>query len=484
MEKIINNSSQLKWLYIICGLFIAANCVFIANEFFYLAILPFVALLVLFYFTSLDKLLWFIVFATPLSLNLRNPDFNLGISLPSEPFMFGILLLFVFKLFKDNTINRNLLKHPITIVIVINVFWLFITSCTSTLPLVSFKFLLSRLWFLVSFYYFGFFLFQEYKNFNKFIWLYVIAFTIVIGYTIVNHSQYGFTMETANWVMSPFYNDHTIYGAMLAMFFPLLLGFIFLKTNSFTIKVTASVFTLIFTIALILSYTRAAWISLVIALFILVIIKLKINWKLLFTFGLLALFFFFAFKDKILMKLEKNRQDSSTNISDHVKSISNISSDASNLERLNRWSAAMRMFKDKPFFGFGPGTYSFKYAPYQFSYEKTIISTNAGDKGNAHSEYIGPLCESGVFGTLTFVAIIIAFIITAIKLYYRLVEPEPKMLVLCVLLGFITYIVHGGLNNFLDTDKASVPFWAFIAFIVALDVNTSNKPATAKIDGI
>ena len=171
MGQAINNSSQLKWLYIICGLFIAANCIFVANEFFYFTILPFVALLVIFYFTSLDKLLWFIVFATPLSLNLRNPDFNLGVSLPSEPFMFGILLLFVFKMFKDNTINRNLLKHPITIAIIINVFWMFITSCTSTLPVVSFKFLLSRLWFLVSFYYFGFFLFQEYKNFNKFIWV-------------------------------------------------------------------------------------------------------------------------------------------------------------------------------------------------------------------------------------------------------------------------------------------------------------------------
>jgi O-antigen ligase len=129
------------------------------------------------------------------------------------------------------------------------------------------------------------------------------------------------------------------------------------------------------------------------------------------------------------------------------------------------------MFKEKPFIGFGPGTYSFKYAPNQFSYEKTIISTNAGDKGNAHSEYIGPLCESGVLGMLTFLAIVIAILITAIKLYYKLTEPEPKMLVLCTLLGFITYIVHGGLNNFLDTDKASVPFWAFASFIVALDIN-------------
>ncbi len=37
------------------------------------------------------------------------------------------------------------------------------------------------------------------------------------------------------------------------------------------------------------------------------------------------------------------------------------------------------------------------------------------------------------------------------------------------LLGLITYFAHGFLNNFLDTDKLSVPFWGFIAIIVALE---------------
>jgi hypothetical protein len=39
-----------------------------------------------------------------------------------------------------------------------------------------------------------------------------------------------------------------------------------------------------------------------------------------------------------------------------------------------------------------------------------------------------------------------------------------------VLLGLVTYFTHGFLNNFLDTDKLSVPVWGFIAILVALDV--------------
>lgn len=170
------------------------------------------------------------------------------------------------------------------------------------------------------------------------------------------------------------------------------------------------------------------------------------------------------------MKLEKNRQDASRDFEKHIQSISNISTDASNLERLNRWSAAFGMFEERPILGWGPGTYSFVYAPFQHSNEKTIISTNMGDRGNAHSEYIGPLCESGVLGAVTFIIIILITLSTGFRLYYTISDYEMKKLVLVTLLGFITYIVHGGLNNFLDTDKASVPFWGFIAMLVAIDV--------------
>ena len=174
--------------------------------------------------------------------------------------------------------------------------------------------------------------------------------------------------------------------------------------------------------------------------------------------------------DTIVMKLEKNRQDSSAELTEHVQSISNISTDASNLERLNRWTSAWRMFLDRPFVGFGPGTYMFQYAPYQLSDSKTIISTNAGDKGNAHSEYIGPLSESGLFGTLSFLMIVICVIYYAVKLYPRMENKEQRMYLMSMFLGLVTYLIHGILNNFLDTDKASAPFWGFIAAIVALDV--------------
>jgi O-antigen ligase len=106
----------------------------------------------------------------------------------------------------------------------------------------------------------------------------------------------------------------------------------------------------------------------------------------------------------------------------------------------------------------------------------TLISTNAGDLGNAHSEYIGPLSESGLLGGISFLLIAIYSLYIGIRLYLNAKREEVRFLSLSVVLGLSTYFIHGFLNNYLDTDKASVPFWGFIAIITALDIYHSEKP--------
>ena len=114
----------------------------------------------------------------------------------------------------------------------------------------------------------------------------------------------------------------------------------------------------------------------------------------------------------------------------------------------------------------------FLYAPYQKPSEKTIISTNAGNRGNAHSEYLGPLAESGVLGLLTFLGLIITVIAVAVNSYARASSPFLKSLIRVAFLGLITYFLHGFLNNFLDMDKASGPFWGFFALLASISVKS------------
>ncbi len=466
---------KIKWVYGICAIFIVLNCILIANEFYWLSLLPAVLLIILLFIFSLDKLLLLIVFLTPLSINLSDSELNLGVSLPTEPLLFAVMLLFIIRVIYDGGFDGKITRHPVSIAIIAYLLWIFISSLTSSMPLVSFKFLLSKLWFILPFYFIGTQFFKDYKNLRRFVWAYIFSFLIVIFYTIYKHSLYGFDEQTAHWVMTPFYNDHTAYGALLAMFTPFTLVFSFDKKLSKIQRLLSSFVFIIFIIAIVLSYSRAAWVSLAFSLIVFLILKLKINYKIVVTAIVVIVGIYLLYRFEIFMTLEKNKQDTSKDYMEHIQSISNISTDASNLERINRWQCALRMFKEKPLFGWGPGTYQFKYAPFQLSQEKTIISTNAGDRGNAHSEYIGPLAESGVFGLISVLAIIVLISYTAVKVYKRSESKDVKFIVLSAIISLYTYFVHGFLNNFLDTDKASVPFWGLISMIVALDVYHRNK---------
>lgn len=475
---------KLVAFYIVSISFILLNAWFvIKKDTLLFSALPVALIIVLFVIYSFDKIVYIVIFFAPLSISLHKlvPGVNFNMFLPTEPLLFGLLIIFLLKVIYERGFDRRILQHPVSMAIYINLLWIFLTGLTSTMPVVSFKFLLSRIWFVVGLYFLTAKIFSEGKNLERFVWLYTIPLIAVITYATVRHLSYGlWDKQAAHFVVQPFYNDHTAYGAILAFYLPFLAMFSLNRIYSRNIRLISFGVFAILLMGFVLSYSRAAWISMVVALGVYGIVKLKIRFRsLAITFiSLLALFF--VFQNQIFMRLQENSKQSSANFKTHISSISNITTDASNLERINRWSCAIRMFEDKPIFGFGPGTYMFQYAPYQLNKDRTIISTNSGDRGNAHSEYLGPLSESGILGLLTFLLIIGSVIYTAVHTYMRLTDKRLKSFVLAALVGLTTYYIHGFLNNFLDTDKLSVPFWGFTAMIVAIDLYSRRENQAQK----
>jgi O-antigen ligase len=235
---------------------------------------------------------------------------------------------------------------------------------------------------------------------------------------------------------------------------------------------------IVLVIGIVLSYTRAAWISIIGAAAILVVMFLRVQLRHLMIGATVAGGVLILGWDDIVMSLQQNKQESSDDLNEHVSSISNVSSDASNLERLNRWNCAIELFKERPLLGWGPGTYQFVYAPFQRAKDRTIISTNQGNGGNAHSEYLGPLCEQGIPGAFWVLALLYGVTHLAFRLFYSIRDHDLKLLIGGAYLGLMTYFIHGVLNNYLDTDKASIPFWGFIAILVSIDLYHSKDSAT------
>jgi O-antigen ligase len=157
-------------------------------------------------------------------------------------------------------------------------------------------------------------------------------------------------------------------------------------------------------------------------------------------------------------------ENKETSLFFHASTITDLKTDESNRERLNRWSCAWRMFQDRPLTGFGPGSYEFVYGPYQLSTEMTRISTYEGILGDAHSEFFTALSEQGFPGFALFVISVLIILHTGIK------DPVIRILSSGLLCGLFTFFVHSFVNDFLDIEKAAILIFGFMGMIVALDV--------------
>lgn len=470
------------WIPLACILFVLVNAALTAHEFYWLNLLPAVLLIGWAMVAATDKVLLFIVFATPLSINLEQLDLGgVGIALPTEPLMVALMLLFILKLaLERGTLDSRVVRHPVTVIILLQLAWMAICIVPSSMVLVSVKYFAARLWFVCTMYFMATRLFRNPKNMHHFFRCFLAGLAIVVVYTLINHARFHFAEDPAHWVMSPFFKDHTSYGAILALAIPYAVAVVSMPGQSRTHRWIAALLVMLLLVGIVFSYTRAAWVGLAGALGVFVVMRLRVPvWAL----GLLALVIggiAWANMERITIAMERNRTHRNDDLAQHVSSISNLSSDASNLERINRWNSALRMFDERPVTGWGPGTYMFQYAPFQAARDRTVISTNFGLNGNSHSEYLGPLAEQGLPGMLLVIALVASIAWTAVRLWSRLPPGADRMLTGAAFLGLVTYFIHGFLNNYLDLDKASVPFWGLASMLVMLDIQHPAHGAQRK----
>ena len=458
--------------YTLIFLFALINGILIYHDFYYLLLLPVILLVSYWFVFRLDIIFLLIVFCTPLSFNFENLfSGGIGFYFPTEPLLLLFTLIFIIKLIKDKKLKAELshLKHPLTILIILHLGWIFLTSISSEMPLVSFKFLLARTWFICPLFFYGALYFKKGpKAIKRFIAAYTIPMFIATCYTLINHMTHGFSEEAGHWVMWPFFKDQTSYGAILAMTIPI--SFWLYRNQKYMYAKLFYLFVIVtFLIGLYFSYTRAAWLTMFggFLIYVLYYFKIKIKWLL--SLSIIPLIMILINFNEIGYLLNKNDAEHTTeNFSERLESMSNVSTDASNLERLNRWNSAIQLFKERPILGWGPGTYAFVYAPFQDASDLTIISTNFGDGGNAHSEYLGPLSEQGILGLIFIIGIVFTFFYYSGKFYINSNHKQTKGITLMIIVSLATYFAHGILNNYLDTDKASILVWGLMSLFICI----------------
>lgn len=444
------------------------------------AILP-----LFFYFVLFQFQLFGLLTALLIPLSIKAPVGINVVSFPGEAYVLIVAVFFIFYSLNKNSFSfHRILKHPVTIMILLDLGWSIFTGLLGESPMISMKRLLIKGAFVIVFYFFFIGLFRQKENLIRVWVLYGIGLILPVLWTLYNHSHYEFNKVVSFEMPPPFYNDHTLYAACIAFILPVIF-LVGIKPQWYGLQKKWKFFFLalgvLFFIAEYFSFSRAAWLSIIAAaisgIFIVFLRFKLIHFVVLVIAGTLILSYYSRDIYQNIARVDDvSRKE---NVDEHFRSMLNIQTDASNLERINRWQCAIRMFQDRPVTGFGPGAYLSNYAKYQVTTEMTRISTNHGEKGNAHSEYLMYLSETGMPGLVIFLIIIFFIAARAIRIFNTSKELRLKWLIFSILIGFISYLVHGLFNSFLDTDKASILFYAAIAAVVSVDLYHSDKLKTA-----
>jgi O-antigen ligase len=263
----------------------------------------------------------------------------------------------------------------------------------------------------------------------------------------------GAAQRTAYGVGRPFFPEHGSYSAYVAMLLPLaLLAALDERGRG---RPWYAVAASLMALGCLLSFTRAAWVSLALVLPIMIVVwvgKSRSVRPVLVTASMVLLVGIVIHRSGVLEPLTR-----------HAGSIVDTSN-VSNLERLNRWVAAIEMAKDRPLLGVGYSAFGETYPRYR---RKLIVTELAYVRMGPHSEPMRILSETGVMGMAAALWLLAAAGAAGARVV-RHGDRRDGLLALAALSCLATYLVHGVFNTYLAIDKVAVPFWMGLGTIAGL----------------
>jgi len=309
------------------------------------------------------------------------------------------------------------------------------------------------------------------KDFKNLFWCILIPMMFTVGIVMLRHASYGFTFDTVAKTLSPFYRNHVNYAALLALFIP----FVWFARQwypSFSFKrliITGSI--LILLVAIQLSYTRTAYVTLIMAVGAYFIIQFRLV-KIAILASLLAALIGFAYLVNNNTYLDYAPDYEHTVVHkkfDNLVEATVAGEDISTMERFYRWIAGIRMSKEQPLVGYGPGNFYNFYKPYTVSSFKTYVSDNP-EQSTIHSYFLLMLVEQGYPGMIIFMLLSFYALIKGEQVYHTCPNKTRKGIVMGAMLSLIVINAFLLINDMIETDKMGTFFFMNLAIIINMDL--------------
>ena len=418
----------------------------------------------------LKQLYYLLFFFIPLSVELELPG-GLGIDFPAEPILW-VLFVLAIVIMVHKGIKKALINY-ISGFIFLSLLWMFFSALMSLNPVVSFKFIAAKLWFVLPFYILPFYLFKEKESLRPILKSFVLGTSIAALYFFMQHYQLGLAYSERTNAGLPIWRNHVNYACALTLCLPILH---YLKSTSNSVNKWVYHFIGLILFAFIyFAFARIAYICIAATFLYFLILKLKAS-KLALIGGIvcsIVLVSSMVKNDKyVLLAPDFDKTIMHLDFQNKINATAK-GEDISTMERLNRWVAGGRMIQERPLVGFGPGTFYRSYKPFMvFSFE-TYVSDNP-DKSGIHNYYLMTFVEQGIIGLLIFLGFISCLIFKIQKAYSQSL-PHRKEITLVA--SFVIIVLTMNLvNDMFEVLKLGSLFFFALFLLVRFGTFKTESP--------
>lgn len=472
-----NPSGQFSWFALLLLLSLFAGI--ISGQWLLLGI-PAFLLLVFLTIVDFRKVFYLLLVCIPISSEVHLSN-GFGTDLPTEPLMVGIMLIyFLYVIRYGRSMGAGFFRHPVTLLLLLHLGWIACTTLTSDSFFISFKYLLAKTWYVITFYFTAGLLLKTDEDFKRLFWLVLLPLLFTVVIIVGRHATFGFSFADVNKILTPFQRNHVNYAATLSLFFPFVVLALFwnkLYTKRWWFLVGA---TLLFLFAIYTTYTRAAFVALLMAGGAYFIIQLRLIRYVLLA-GLVSAILGVAYLaiDNRYLDLAPNFDTTVTHYQfDNLIEATYKMEDISTMERVYRWVAGFQMTNENPWLGYGPGNFTTFYRSYTVSSFRTYVSNNPDNSG-VHSYFLMTLIEQGIIGLLLFIVLCFAFLIYGEKIYHETRSQMRRWIVMTLLLCMVVIDAFLLINDLVETDKVGSFFFMCMAILVNMDLaNQEEKMAS------
>ncbi|HPN69283.1 MAG TPA: O-antigen ligase family protein [Saprospiraceae bacterium] len=424
--------------------------------------------------------LYFLVM--PLSVEYYFPS-GFGTDLPTEPLML-IMTASAFVLFLSDGMKLMSAKYlqPITYALMCHVCWIGVTAFASESPFISLKILLAKIWYIIPFYFLSLHLIKNPAFVKKIMIFTFWPLLLATIYIIIRHTSYSFSFESVNHVVRPFFRNHVSYASVLVLFVPFV-WFLYKQEQRKTMKYFYLLSMIVMVVGIYFSYTRAAILSLILAFGCYYLIKWRLFFKsVLLSVPILIFLVYFLVKDNNYVRFAPNFERTVThndfgNLLDATYKLEDIST----MERVYRWVAGAHMVAEKPYMGFGPGTFYTYYQNYTVTMFETYVSDNP-EKSGMHNNFLMILVEQGFPGLVIFLIFCLLVLYQIQEQYLKTKDENEKILIMSAGLCIIIILLTNLINDTLEVDKIGPFFFLSIAIIARSYWLNNTAPNISKIN--